>query len=143
MEYLITAKFRPDTYFLLGKEKVLDKEGQPIKIDDGQGGFKYKTKADEAKAQAAALFSENGDVTVVLNDGNKLNLTLNFFATSAYRTGEWAAHITLSDDSNIQYLWEAMSTLNLIYDLSIESYNQDKDSALARLDGMVRTATWH
>jgi hypothetical protein len=53
------------------------------------------------------------------------------------------AHITLGEDANIQYLWEAMSTLNLIYDLSIESYNQDLDSAPARLEGMVRTATWH
>ena len=48
MEYLITAKFRPDTYFLLGKEIVLDKEGQPIKIEDERGSLRNKTKADEA-----------------------------------------------------------------------------------------------
>jgi hypothetical protein len=142
MEYLITAKFRPDTYFLLGKEIVLDKEGQPIKIEDEDGGLRNKTKADEAKAQARALFSENGEVTIKLDDGSIFNLTLNFFASSAYRTGEWVSHITLGEDANVQYLWEAMSSLNLIYDLSIESYNQDLDSAPARLEGMVRTASW-
>jgi hypothetical protein len=142
MEYLIIARFRPDTYFLLKRERMLDNEGQPINIDDGHGGLRYKVKADEAGEQAAALFSENGDVKIDLGANGVLAMTLNFFAFSAHRTGEWVAHLTLRDESNIQHLWAAMSTLNLIYDLHVEPYTHQA-SAPARLEGMVRTATWH